>query len=259
MQDTIKTQVEETLAKAEEVYKTSFNRIPIDFTLTGKSAGRFHCKNTNNGEVKEAKLSFNLSMAILNKDNFKSTVIHEIAHYIARVKHGTKVHHGPEWKAIMMKLGADPKRCHDYEMPADVLAKTPYKYFCGCQFHYLSARKHTSGNKQFCRICKQECKFLCHINEETEEIKNIVPVKFIKPSDNPLEIRTYDLPAPKSSAQAMKDGDVLYWSGTPCINGHKSPRYTRDDVCKECYRLKKYAQKMKKEAELVAKAAEKAA
>ena len=43
---------------------------------------------------------------------------------------------------------------------------------------------------------------------------------------------------PKTRAQAQKDGDILYFE-KECEHGHKAPRYTRDNVCKECYRLKR--------------------
>ena len=46
---------------------------------------------------------------------------------------------------------------------------------------------------------------------------------------------------PKTREQAQKDKDTLYFEKN-CENNHHAPRYTRDNVCKECYRLKRKAQ-----------------
>ena len=53
----------------------------------------------------------------------------------------------------------------------------------------------------------------------------------------------YALPEVKTRAKALEDGDTLYWSGKVCENGHHAPRYSRDNVCKECYRIKRQAWK----------------
>ena len=67
----------------------------------------------------------------------------------------------------------------------------------------------------------------------------------------------------KTRGQATDDGDVLYFSGVPCPNGHNGYRYVRDNVCKICnqektaaYKLKRKENKKqadKKEAEAVRK------
>ena len=54
----------------------------------------------------------------------------------------------------------------------------------------------------------------------------------------------YNIPEdyePKTREQAQEDGDTLYFE-VECEKGHRAPRYTRDNVCKECYRLKRKAQ-----------------
>jgi len=63
--------------------------------------------------------------------------------------------------------------------------------------------------------------------------------KVEKPKTVRLPKGEYTLPGIKTREQATKDGDVLYWSGTACDKGHNAPRYVRDNVCKECYRLKR--------------------
>ena len=50
----------------------------------------------------------------------------------------------------------------------------------------------------------------------------------------------------KTRGQATDDGDVLYFSGIPCPNGHNGYRYTRDNVCKICNQEKTAAYKLKR-------------
>lgn len=42
----------------------------------------------------------------------RQTSIHEAAHALANIIHRKGCGHGPEWKAIMVRLGATPDRCH---------------------------------------------------------------------------------------------------------------------------------------------------
>lgn len=58
----------------------------------------------------------------------------------------------------------------------------------------------------------------------------------IQPAD-----KVYDL------LHARQKRTILYWNGKPCKNGHTSVRYTKDGVCKECYRLKS---KMKEDIQI---------
>lgn len=42
----------------------------------------------------------------------RQTVIHELAHILADAFANRHTRHGPEWKAMMRQLGAEPDRCH---------------------------------------------------------------------------------------------------------------------------------------------------
>ena len=55
----------------------------------------------------------------------------------------------------------------------------------------------------------------------------------------------------KSRGQAMDDGDILYFSGVPCPNGHNGLRYVRDNMCKICSQEKRAAYKLKRKEKLV--------
>jgi len=144
-----------TVKKAEKIYGKSFPMIPIDFDLKGKTAGMY-CWG-----FKRSYLRFNLEIAKINKEGFDTTVIHEVAHFIARALNMGKYikPHGIEWKNVMRSLGiSNPKRCHSYSV-ASSSRMTYYKYKCECQEHELSAIIHNriQRNPDYYRACKR-CK-----------------------------------------------------------------------------------------------------
>lgn len=47
--------------------------------------------------------------ALNGEADVRDTILHEIAHALAP----EFAHHGPEWKAIAARIGADPTRCYD--------------------------------------------------------------------------------------------------------------------------------------------------
>lgn len=70
------------------------------------------------GIVFEIVLSYNAFKHEANRPQFRDTVLHEIAHAIA----GRDVVHGPAWRAVARKVGANPSpRCK-------TLAVSPIKY-----------------------------------------------------------------------------------------------------------------------------------
>lgn len=99
---------------------------------------------------------------ILLRENPQSfiaqTVPHEVAHLLAYLRHGRRIRpHGPEWRAIMLQLGAAPERCHRYDLtrvPRRALRVFPYH--CGCGDHELSTIRHhrvLAGQTYLCRRC----------------------------------------------------------------------------------------------------------
>lgn len=45
---------------------------------------------------------------------------------------------------------------------------------------------------------------------------------------------------PKTWEEAARSGSKYYYTGKPCVRGHKSPRYTRGAGCVECQRESTY-------------------
>lgn len=98
--------------------------------------------------------------------NIRNTILHEIAHALTppEFKQTTKgrvmVHHGPEWKAMAIKVGAKPERCHSMDFSGG------HRYFlkcpsvssdkftkCGWSAGYNSKPK--KWRHQECKYCKQ--------------------------------------------------------------------------------------------------------
>lgn len=80
-----------------------------------------------------------LNPAFLNKYKeayIKRTVVHEIAHIgcyqVYHINEGRKISaHGPEWKRMMIRLGADSSRCHSFQADeGQGRQKTKYAYVC---------------------------------------------------------------------------------------------------------------------------------
>ncbi len=63
-----------------------------------------------------------------------------------------------------------------------------------------------------------------------------------------LEAGKYYLASVQTREEAFDNFQKTYWSGTKCEFAHESPRYVRTDECKECYRLYREAQGIKKAA-----------
>jgi len=77
-----------------------------------------------------------------------STFMHEVAHLIAwRVAGRTKKGrgHGREWKAIMLSLGRDPTRCHDYDFIKPTNGYKAQVYECAACGYRAERSRRFSG------------------------------------------------------------------------------------------------------------------
>ena len=123
-----------TIEKIEQLYKTKFHKpVTVRYDINSARTG---------GLAYPGQFLIRLNPAYLNKyqdEYIKRTVVHEVAHLgveqVYRKDQGRwKVDaHGPEWKNMMVRLGADPSRCHSYEAEeGQGRQKTKYAYVCGC-------------------------------------------------------------------------------------------------------------------------------
>lgn len=99
---------------------------PIHYFFKGTRGGFYHHTTKT--------VHYNGVLAAQNAEHFlKTTVPHEVAHYIQFMEYGPRVQpHGTEWKQMMRLLGCDPIRCHSYDVAA-VKQRHVKRYAISCQ------------------------------------------------------------------------------------------------------------------------------
>lgn len=135
----------------------TFSVDKIDFFSKGRSAGLANFRLN--------LLKFNEVLAKENSESFMNTIIHEVAHLVAKKKYpNMKQHHGPEWKSVFIKLGGNGQTYHSYDISSVVKTKQ-FIYTCGCKDKELkiSKIKHTrmsnNATVYHCVQCKHTIKF----------------------------------------------------------------------------------------------------
>jgi SprT protein len=128
--------------------------VEIRFDLRGKAAGQVRIRGQGRYLIR-----YNLELLKRGGQDFlEQTVPHEVAHVLACHRFGRNIRpHGREWKAIMGQLGAEPTRCHDYDVGGLAARELQYfDYHCGCMVHRLSSIRHNKvakGQRYLCRRC----------------------------------------------------------------------------------------------------------
>jgi SprT protein len=128
----------------------------IRFDLRGQAAGQFRL-----GPGGEPVIRYNPALLVRHEAEFLAqTVPHEVAHYLAYVRFGRGIRpHGPEWQQIMHALGADPRRCHDFDVSGLATRRMRrHLYHCRCGEHALTSIRHhriLRGASYVCRTCGQ--------------------------------------------------------------------------------------------------------
>jgi len=126
----------------------------ICFDLRGRTAGQVRF-----GRGRPCMIRYNLVLLRENTDAFLAeTVPHEVAHLIAFARYGSRIRpHGSEWRAVMEYLGAEPRRCHRYDVDRAASRRLQeFDYHCGCRNHRLSSIRHNrvlAGYTYLCRRC----------------------------------------------------------------------------------------------------------
>jgi predicted SprT family Zn-dependent metalloprotease len=139
--------------RANGIYGRNFCLPKITWDIRSKTvAGRAHLKewriSLNSGFVNESHL-------------WDDTIGHEIAHLVTKQIYPNYIqHHGPEWKAVMRRLGLEAKRCHNMQR----LGKS-FSYKCPTCAQIFSVspiihKKIGSGRLRYCR------KPFCRINHK---------------------------------------------------------------------------------------------
>lgn len=144
----IEAQVNCCFDKADAFFGVRFKRSHSSFKQRGKAAGTAH--------LYKNELRFNHFMFEQNPDAFLNTVVpHEVAHIIVfQIYAANAKPHGKEWQAVMKKVfGLLPDRTHTFDVPP---LKNAYSYYCLCQTHEFSQRRHNrvlKGVEYRCKKC----------------------------------------------------------------------------------------------------------
>lgn len=144
------------LDRAARHFAITAPQVEIRFDLKGRSAGQVRRQA---GAVWTIRYN-PLLLARHGEDFLARTLPHEVAHVMAFRLHGPRISpHGVEWRELMRFFGADPSRCHDFDV-SDLGVRTlnRYHYRCGCGTHQLTSIRHRRiqrGQRYLCRACGQ--------------------------------------------------------------------------------------------------------
>ncbi len=164
--------VDETYAcikRAEQLLDIQTKPVEINFTLKGRSAGMYRIKHHGSRFFGREQREIRYNPYIFSKyfeDNFKTTIPHEVAHFVSDIIYGLKniKPHGNEWKTIMQVFGANASVTADYDLSGiPQRKKSLYTYQCGCREHRLGSVRHNRIKKNrgqyYCRFCKKILQF----------------------------------------------------------------------------------------------------
>jgi SprT protein len=110
----------EATARTRDLLRQALSRLgmgpqelEIRFDLRGGAAGQ-----ARGGGRGPWIIRYNPILLRENPESFiAETVPHEVAHMVAYLRYGRSIRpHGPEWRAIMAQFGAEPERCHRYDL-----------------------------------------------------------------------------------------------------------------------------------------------
>lgn len=136
-------------------FQTDIPEPEIRLDLRGTAAGQAIVTRR-----RTAVIRYNRALLVRHGEAFLAqTIPHEVAHLVAYWRHGPRIRpHGKEWQAIVRAFGAEPTRCHDYDL-SGVARRTMrrFTYHCACGEHRLSAVRHNrvlDGRQRYvCQRC----------------------------------------------------------------------------------------------------------
>lgn len=106
------------------------------------------------------QIRLNPQLLLENQQAFVEEVVpHELAHLLVWQVFGRVAPHGKEWKWMMQEVfGVSPRRTHSFALTS--LAAKTFPYYCRCQQHQLTVRRHNrvlrGESRYHCRLCQSE-------------------------------------------------------------------------------------------------------
>lgn len=153
----IETKILDTMDILQKKYpQNNLKLIEYSFKQMGRVAGRAWSRENRIEINPDYCLNGELEKMI------SVTIPHEIAHVVSYQVYGRAgFGHGYYWKSIMINLGLEPLRCHNFNMEGVKLRKVnkPHKYTCGCtgmvhNMTNLRNKQIESGRTFVCTKCK---------------------------------------------------------------------------------------------------------
>lgn len=152
---------EQYICRAQELFKRRFDRVPVLFDLSGRTAGMF--------KVAGRRRWIRYNPWIFSKyfeENLRDTVPHEVGHYIVHELYGGRrvKPHGAEWRALMARFGADAGVTFTLDLEGIPRRKQQtHPYRCACRLHDVSTTRHNRVirglGRYHCRSCKVELSY----------------------------------------------------------------------------------------------------
>jgi len=132
------------IRQAAYMFGRDFGRVPVRFDLSGTTAGMYTLHGKN-GLIRYNPWIFGKYF----DENLRDTVPHEVAHYIVYAVYGDRIGrrrvkpHGPQWREVMDRFGADPGVTFDLDLEGvPQRRQRTHRYRCDCRLHELSTTRH---------------------------------------------------------------------------------------------------------------------
>jgi len=154
---------EALLDQARRAFGVTVPAPQVRFDLRGQAAGQVrHVQVLEQGRAQGRIWQIRYNAVLLQREPkafLAQTVPHESAHLVAFALFGRSIRpHGPEWQGIMRHFGAEPRRCHDFQV-ADLRTRRlrRFDYHCACRTHQLTSTRHhraQAGQTYYCVACR---------------------------------------------------------------------------------------------------------
>ena len=154
-QDKVVAVTEQYVQQAREVFGRRFRQVPVEFDLSGRTAGMFKLVGRR-GWIRYNPWIF----AKYYEENLAGTVPHEVAHFVVYELYGSRgiKPHGSQWLEVMTAFDADPGVTFDLDLegiPQRQQRTHPYR--CDCRVHAVSSTRHNRVQRGVgeyrCRVC----------------------------------------------------------------------------------------------------------
>ncbi|WP_323839765.1 SprT family zinc-dependent metalloprotease [Photorhabdus africana] len=146
LQQTVMNTLRQKLLQANLYLNRDFPEPTINYRQRGTTAGSAYIKNW--------EIRLNPVLLIENQQAFIDEVVpHELAHLLVYRYFGKVPPHGKQWRWMMEEvLNVPANRTHKFKI--DSVRSQTFTYYCNCQQHELTLRRHN-------KILRGESHYIC--------------------------------------------------------------------------------------------------